>query len=114
MEGKKTVIIRVAYLVELTEEEIQTDDGMLEKITNEIGGDKSLLIHNKHIILDCNSTSCLVLDSRYSNCGKCSKCGQWTTNREKPDVVEGLCNGAIVDDMLLCDECLPHGHRWAF
>ncbi len=114
MEGKKTVLIRVAYLVELPEDEINTDNGILDKITDEINEDKSLLIDNKDIALDWNFTSSLMLDTGHFNCGKCSKCGHWTTDRDKPDAVEGLCNGATLDGQLLCDECLPSDHRWAF
>lgn len=114
MEGKKTVLIRVAYLVELPEEEINIDDSILDKITNEISEYKSLHIDNKDITLDWNYTSSLMLDSGNYNCGKCSKCGQWVTDSEQPDAVEGLCNGATVDGNLLCDECLPSDHRWAF
>lgn len=114
MEGKKTVLIRVAYLVELPEEEINTDDGVLDKITSIIGEDMKLVIDNIDVTLDWNYTSSFILDSTNFNCGKCSKCGQWTTDREKPDAVEGICNGAIVDGKLLCDECLPKDHRWVF
>lgn len=43
-----------------------------------------------------------------------SKCGQWTTDREKPDSIVGLSNGATINGRLLCDECLPPKHKWAF
>jgi hypothetical protein len=48
------------------------------------------------------------------NCVKCSSCGAWTTDREKDEPIEGLTNGATVDGKLLCDECLPEDHKWAF
>lgn len=60
------------------------------------------------------STSELYLDPKTMNCGKCAKCHGWTTDMEKPNYINGLCNGATVDGELLCDECLPEGHRWAF
>lgn len=114
MQEKKTVLIRVAYMVELPEKEINSDNGILDKITREISESKNLIIDEKGIELHWNSTSSLMLDSENFNSGKCSKCGQWVTDREKPDAVEGLCNGATVDGKLLCDECLPSDHRWAF
>jgi len=114
MENKKTLLIRVSFLVELPEEEINSDDGILDKITNEISDSKTLLIEDKDISLEWNSTSSLVLDSERLNCGKCSNCGQWTTDKEKNESIEGLFNGATIDDKLFCDECLPSEHRWAF
>jgi len=114
MNNKKTVLIRVAYLVELSEEDINNDEGMLNKITDELDESKKICIDDVDISLEWNYTSSLVLDSKSLNCGKCSNCGQWTTDREKPNSVVGVCNGATVDGKLLCDECLPPNHRWAF
>lgn len=114
MEDKKTVLIKVTYLVELSEAEINSDDGMRDKIENKLCEPRRLQIEDGEKILHWNSTSSLVLEPENLNCGKCSKCGQWTTDREKPDKVAGICNGATVDGKLLCDECLPSDHKWAF
>lgn len=114
MKAKKTVLVSVAYLVELPEEEINSDNGLLETITNEVSESKDLLIENKDISLEWNCTSAYILDSENLNCGECSKCGQWTTDREKPNAIEGISNGATVEGQLLCDECLSFDHRWAF
>lgn len=114
MEKKKTVLIKVAYLVELTEEEINSDGNVLDRLSDLISEDKKLVINQKVIELEWNHTSALILDPNKPNCGKCSKCGQWVTDREKPDAIAELCNGATVDGKLLCDECLPYDHRWAF
>jgi len=114
MENKKTVLIRVAYLVELSEEEVNPDDGVLDRLTSIIGEDKNLVVNQKEIKLEWNSTSSLILEPDELNCGKCSNCGQWVTDKEKPDVILELCNGTTVDGKLLCDDCLPPDHRWAF
>lgn len=114
MDNKKAVLIRVSYLLELSEEEINTDDSILDKITDQISESKDLHIDNVDIFLEWNSTSSLILDPINFNCGRCSNCGQWTTDREKPDVIGGICNGATFEGRLLCDECLPPDHRWAF
>ena len=111
MENKKTVLLRVAYLVELKEEDINDDNGILDKVENKISQDMVISIDNRDIELEWNSTSYFRLDSEVFNCGKCANCGQWTTDREKPDSIDGLCNGATVENKLLCDECLPHNHR---
>lgn len=112
-DKKKTVLINVSYLVDLSEEEINNDNGILDKITNFIN-DKILHIDDKDILLEWSSTSSLILDSAILNCGKCSNCGQWTTDREKLNIIEGICNDATVDGKLLCDDCLPCDHKWAF
>jgi len=114
MEGKKTVLIRVAYLVELPEEDINSDDGVLDRLTSLIGEDKNLVVNQKEIEVKWNSTSSLILEPDELNCDKCSNCGQWVTDREKPKAITELCNGATVDGKLLCDDCLPSDHRWAF
>lgn len=113
---KKTVLIKVAYLVELTEEEIDNDDidSVLDKIISKISKDRTILANDKNFDLEWNSTSPIVLDSNDMNCGRCAKCGGWVTDRERDNPILELCNGATVDDKLLCDECLPSEHRWAF
>ena len=55
-----------------------------------------------------------ILDTQTMNCGKCGKCGAWTSDREKEDPIRELQIGATVEGVLLCDEHLPKGHRWAF
>ncbi len=114
MNKKNTVLIKVSYLIDLSETAINTNEGLLDKIINEISDDKKLKIDNIYLLLNWNGTSSLILDPKNFNCGKCSNCGQWTTDREKPEALEGICNGATVDDKLLCDECLPSDHRWSF
>lgn len=69
MEKKDTVLISVSYLVELSEEDINTDYGMLDKITNEISENRKLNIDG--IDITWNGTSALVLDSKHYNCCKC-------------------------------------------
>lgn len=114
MENKKTVLIRVSYLVELSEAETNSDDGLHDKIVNKLCESRKLQIEDGEAILHWNSASSLVLEPENLNCGKCSKCEQWTTDREKPDAVADICNGATVNGKLLCDECLPSDHRWVF
>jgi len=114
MENKKTVLIKDAYLVDLSVDDIDTDDSVIDKISDSLSSDRILSVMDKRFDLQWNGTSCLILNSTNFNSGKCSNCGQWTTDREKRDAIEGLCNGATVDDKLLCDECLPSNHRWSF
>jgi len=114
MSKKETVLIKVSYLVELTEEEMISEDSVLDKITSKIGEDEKLSVNEKSIELKWNSTSSFVLDESNSNCGRCVNCGGWVTDREKDNAILELCNGARVDGRLLCDECLPSEHRWAF
>jgi hypothetical protein len=110
-----SALISVSYIVEMPEEDKDKFEGRLvDKIGGELSQDKLLSIENLDVLLKWNSTSSIGLDSGEYNCGKCSKCGHWTTDSEKPYAVQGLCNGATVDGELLCDECLPPDHRWAF
>jgi hypothetical protein len=55
-----------------------------------------------------------MLNEATLNCGHCHNCNCWCTDKEKPNSISQLCNGAVYDGKLLCDECLPKNHRWAF
>lgn len=114
MEKKETVLINVSYLVELNEEELMGDNSTIDKITSKIAQDEQISINEKNIELRWQSTSTYILDPSKSNCGKCTNCGAWVTDMEKSNPIPELVNGATVDGNLLCDECLPSEHRWAF
>lgn len=112
--GKETVLVNVTYLVDLSEEDINYADGVLDKIMTKTGRDEKILIDDKAFELKWIKTSSHTLDVDNENCGRCSNCGGWTTDREKSNYIPELCNGATVDSKLLCDECLPTDHKWAF
>lgn len=112
---KKALLYQINYLIEIEEEEAGDYDAM--ESLDRLVGDK---LPADHIILDdrhradWESTREILLDPLKMNCGICARCHRWTTDMEKPDPVGELCNGATVEGELLCDECLPKGHPWAF
>ncbi|WP_145410604.1 hypothetical protein [Paenibacillus xylanexedens] len=107
----KTLLVKSAYLVELTEEEfLNKYDEIMLSISNVIGRDISVS-SNK---LQWESISTILLDPETINCGRCNNCKSWVTDREKENHIDELNNGAIINGKILCDECLPEGHPWAF
>ena len=113
MKEKETVLIRAYHLVEVDKDELYKEDGLLDKIEKEISNDLCLSL-GEEVHLKWQGTSMVSLAPEIMNCGKCSSCGAWTTDREKDEQIEGLTNGATLDGKLLCDECLPEDHKWAF
>ena len=112
---KKAILYRISYLVEVDEEEISAHKGK-EKFWKLAWGklpEQEIVLDEQHKA-EWQSTSTLYLDPLTMNCGQCARCHGWTTDREKPDPIRGLSNGATVDGELLCDECLPDHHPWAF
>ena len=111
-----TVLVNVSYLIEIEDEALIADDEAMDSLLNDIS-DKISVDANVNVgtnyELGWVSTKTKILDSTTSNCGRCAKCGILVTDMEKPDPVEGLCNGATYNDQLLCDECLPIGHKWS-
>ena len=107
---KKTLLYKVAYLVEAEDGEISTNHGKeeLRKMIWKALPDQDIAIDRVHTAQWC-STQELLLDPGTMNCGQCCKCSTWTTDREKPDPIRELTNGAVVDGELLCDDCLPEG-----
>ena len=112
---KVAYLIRSAYIIEVEENEDRNCttgfDGVEREIDAVIGRDIPLANGS---VLSWHSSAYHILDSETMNCGQCANCGGWTTDREQEHHVQGLCPGARVDGRLLCDECLPKGHRWAF
>jgi len=112
----KTALFTVSYLIEI-EDSLLKNNEESEKFKNlifeKLSKNQRKKIDETHIAR-WNSSSFIVLDTEKLNCGKCSMCGGWTTDKEKGNSIDRLSNGATVEGELLCDECLPRGHRWAF
>lgn len=100
--------------MDIEEDEINKDYGLIAKVTNKLSNDQIIKVGTDEVDLQWEGTSTVILDPNLINCGKCSNCGSWVTDREKDDPVLELCNGATFEGKLLCDECLPEHHMWAF
>lgn len=112
----KTVLFNVSYLIEVEDDLLNgSNDAEVfnENVFKKLAPNSWKKIDAKHIA-KWNSSTFLVLDPTKMNCGKCCRCGNWATDREKMDHIMGLTNGAAINGELLCDECLPEDHRWAF
>jgi len=112
----KTVLFTVSYLIEI-EDDLLKGTEKAEDFNNlifeKLSKNQRKKIDETHTA-KWNHSSLIVLDSDNFNCGKCNKCGSWTTDKEKENSIDGLSNGATVDRVLLCDECLPRNHKWSF
>ena len=100
---KKAILYKISYLVEVDEEEVSDHKGK-EKFWKLAWGklpEQEIVLDDQHKA-EWQSTSTIYLDPLTMNC------------REKPDPIRGLSNGATVNGELLCDECLPEHHPWAF
>ncbi|WP_420629870.1 hypothetical protein [Candidatus Leptofilum sp.] len=114
-EMKKTILIRINALVEIDDIELDKDVNQLDKLIYGLKENADdLLGYDRASNLGWISTQTIALDENTMNCGKCSVCNSWVTDRERPNPVIGLQNGSIYNGKLLCDDHLPDGHRWAF
>ena len=112
MKNTKSVLVSVNFLVEVSDEELENENGELFKLENQLSEVHENL--ESPLSIDWDSTQTLALDPENMNCGICKSCGRWATDRESPKPLSQLCNGAAVEGKLLCDECLPFNHHWSF
>ncbi|MBP1967541.1 hypothetical protein [Paenibacillus aceris] len=107
---KKTVLVNISYYVEIDESENE----LSQKIQRKLCENRILESDDENVFLKWNQSSFKVLNPQIMNCGRCANCGCWTTDMEKHNAIFGLDNGAVHNNKLLCDECLPPDHKWAF
>ena len=110
----KTLLVRTSYLIDIEDDLIEgydVDEKIELHISNVLA--KDVKIDTTHTAIWSSCTH-IVLYPEENNCGKCVNCGGWTTDREKSGYISELGMGAIVDGKLLCDECLPRGHKHSF
>lgn len=111
MKDTETILIQVSYILKLPPGEFQREGGVRNKLSDKIDKDIPM---QEDTVLQWHKTAATLLDAGYTNCGRCSGCGVWTSDRERPDFIQGLSIGAVVDGKLLCNQCLPAGHPLAF
>lgn len=44
----------------------------------------------------------------YENAFRCAKCGVWASDFKKPDELDGIGSGSVVDGRFLCTQCYNH------
>lgn len=114
MTKKRTVMLRVAILVEADADEAGVDYDALSKTEWRLKDAIDEALGELPNELGWLSTRYIELGVAGVNSGRCAECGAWVTDVEKPEPISGLQNGATVDGRLLCDDHLPENHRWAF
>jgi hypothetical protein len=107
---KKTLLVNISYYVEINESE----NGLPKEIQSKLCEHRTLEIDDEKVYLKWNESSFRVLDPEIMNCGRCANCGCWVTDRDKDAAIFGVDDGAVHENKLLCDECLPSDHKWAF
>ena len=58
------------------------------------------------------SARIIELDSNV--CGRCQKCGAWTTDKSKKEYIDEFSDGDYENGHWLCDICLPKNHLKSF
>jgi len=113
MSDKKTILISINFLAEVPSHIANDFDfNEFDRIVNDLT-DAIEAVENR-FNLSWESTRTLLLNESTMNCGRCASCGRWVSDREIDNFIEQLNIAATVNGDLLCDECLPNNHRWAF
>ena len=114
MESKRQILLTFNVIISINEEELDKDLGEHDRIAYNIEEAIKQSFGKNSDDSDVVSTKLTTLDLDQMNCGKCAKCGAWSTDMEQPEPMFEFSNGATVNEMLLCDLCLPKDHKWAF
>ncbi len=112
---KKTVLIRLGVLIEVDEKEISKENSEIDRITKRIiESIDNTLNYDGDSLLGWHSSEGIPLNENEYNCGQCTNCGAWTSDREQANYIRELSIGARVNGKLFCDDCLPSDHPLAF
>ena len=112
-EQTRPLLVSVHFIVPVSYNEDEADkfvQGFQEAIEDCGNG----LLSNADERDGWRSSSSRYLDHDGINVGRCSQCGGWCTDCEKPDPFTEVGCGATYQGKLLCNDCLPSDHPWAF
>lgn len=114
---KNLAITKFSCTTEYSTSEIEGDlpGEKIERLREEITA-----LFSKHGLEYQYSETHVLNKQKYSICN-CGKCGHYmvdrVTNPAGLDVSDDaqiiIFDGALLNDKLLCEECLPSGHRWS-
>jgi hypothetical protein len=117
--GTESTLISVAVILEEDADEARRIGyawSTEEEIRKAVLAAIAVLVRNRpHARVEWSSLSSIPLDGR-PHCGRCAVCNRWVYDAESrsDDTPTGICQGAIVEDRLLCDDHLPKDHPLAF
>ncbi len=117
--ARHSTLLTIRVIVErddVTYDEIKTPFSLEKNVEAAIRDAlSSSMCAASNLSVECVSTSFTYLDET-PGCGRCESCKRWTCDAEgMPETSQiGICRGAKVDGKLLCDECLPTEHPYAF
>ena len=90
------------------------DEQIFEDLSEEVKlGVSSVLSKYGFSILGTEMLSCSIRERNY---GQCEHCSTWVVNRnveiEREDIDNEIRDGAEIESVLLCCDCLPRTHKW--
>jgi hypothetical protein len=110
---KGTVMLLLTVLVEGTTTVSETAQYALLEVNNRLVTAITEVVGKVSGQIGWVKTDLTQLDDPRVNAGHCAVCGYWVTDRDQPDPLVGLPNGATVDGRLLCERHLPPEHPWS-
>lgn len=107
------LLVSVHFIVRVGGDEDEAGD-LIRQFETALESSGSKLLPNAKEHEGWVGASSTYLDSGVINAGRCAECHRWCTDCEKLDSLAGIDRGATHQGRLLCDECLPVEHPWAF
>ena len=111
MYKEEPVLVSVSVVVSAPASERLPEDAVLDPVREAFLDDVAARLGTG--VESLRSESWLVEDTGSSfiyleqeeNANRCSRCGRWTSDPDKPEFLNALMIGRSVDGNVLCDEC---------
>jgi hypothetical protein len=110
MSEPRLVLVGVAVLLEAPQDEDAMHDRMsvvseaLRAAARQVAASRP----------DCKSMDMIsyhYLGENDENAARCSYCGRWASDWDKPNPIDGLAVGFVLDGLFLCDQCRVWRHN---
>jgi hypothetical protein len=104
MDEKRKVLLTTSIIVDLPE----NDDDVFERVEPICEKLRTVVESLFNDDESVQATGVIAYDwfgEPTTNVGRCTRCNEWVTNREKPHELRGLSSATLVDGKLVCDQC---------
>lgn len=107
MGNSRLVLVGVAVLVEVPDDDnlmydrMETVGRALQKLARQVAAEQP----------GCSATDVTSYHypgDEFENGTRCARCGAWASDFKKPNCIDGIRLGSIVDDQFFCTQCYNH------
>src|SRR5689334_21210957 len=113
MNKKRPVLIGIAVLVDVPRDDEGMYDfgGVMREVSDALEAAARQVAAGRTDCKPMDVISYHYLEEEGENAARCSYCGRWASDNDRPNPIDGIALGFTVNGRSMCDQCRVHVHK---